>query len=82
MERTLKSNNHNMLAMDRPLTSSSSIFIFYRLETNILFHHGLLLGRLFTSLSTVKEQHSVRDGNTRPSYPPPEKSVCRTRSRS
>ena len=38
--------------------------------------------KAFDSVDHKKLEHSLRDGNTRPPYLPPEKSVCRSRSNS
>ena len=38
--------------------------------------------KAFDCVDDNKLENSERDGNTRPPYPPPEKSVCRSRSNS
>ena len=45
-------------------------------------YHSTLCFCEFDCVNRNKLENSSRDGNTRPPYPPPEKSVCRSRSNS
>ena len=73
-----------------PITCSVSIIFWYMLdhmkskiipEKNLLLLHWLHF-KAFDSVDHNKLENSYRDGNTRPSYLPPEKPVCRSRSNS